>query len=319
VDIILNQIASIIGKDNIIEDGEGLVPYSKGNISFIPERSPLFAVRPGTVEETKALLKVANQNKIPVTPFSSSVNGHGGAIPSVPGMTLDMRRLNRIHLVDEVQRNAIVEPGVTFAQLQEQAKEKGLRVLVPVDLPAEASVISSYLEMCPLYAWPKYDTETVLTLELLLPNGDLVKTGAAGLPIMNEKPYLPIMTPPIYMEKLWFGSQGTLAVATKAALKLKTRYDHNEVVFIPFNSFAETLPVIREIRRLDLGIEFFMANAAYLAGLLAENGEGFDSLKAGLPPVTAVLVFRGDRGRVDYQRADFEQDNGFRMGRKIFH
>ena len=152
VDIINTQIASIVGRDNIIDDAEGLTPYSTGNISFIPDRAPLMAVRPGSVEEIKALLRIATQNKLPLTPFSSATNGHGAAIPAVPGMTLDLRRLNRIHLIDDVERNAIVEPGVTFAQLQEQAREKGLRVLVPLDLPAESSVISSYLEMCPLYA-----------------------------------------------------------------------------------------------------------------------------------------------------------------------
>ncbi len=98
------------------------------------------------------------------------------------------------------------------------------------------------------------------------------------------------MTPPVYMEKVWFSSQGTLGIATKAVVKLKTAYEHNEVRFIQFNSFTESLPAIREIKRLELGVEFFLANAACLAGLLSEDNDKFETLKDVLPPVTAVLI-----------------------------
>src|SRR3990172_4369038 len=154
MEIVKEQLSAIVGKDNIVSGAENLAPYSRDNISFIPERLPLLAVKPGTVEEIKEILKVAALNKIPVTPFSSTNNGHGGSIPSIPGITIDLRRLNEIHFIDQLCRNAIIEPGVTFAQLQEKAKEKDLRALTPLELPADSSVISTYVYISPLYSLP---------------------------------------------------------------------------------------------------------------------------------------------------------------------
>ncbi|MEI6125499.1 MAG: FAD-binding oxidoreductase, partial [Pseudomonadota bacterium] len=161
MDHIKDQLCAIVGREYLVSSAEDLASYCGDNISFIPDRCPLMAVRPGTVEELQAVLQAARIHKLPVTPLSSGKSGHGAAIPVVPGLTIDLRRLNAIHLIDVMCRNAIIEPGVTFAQLQSAAKQKGLRVLTPLELPADCSVIASYLDMAPLYAWPRYGTESV--------------------------------------------------------------------------------------------------------------------------------------------------------------
>lgn len=306
MEIIKEQISAILGKDNFICGTENLAVYAKDNISFIPERYPLMAVRPGTVEELKEVLKVASLNKVPVTPFSSECNGHGGSIPSVPGITIDLRRLNRIHLIDPLCRNAIIEPGVTFAQLQQQAKEKGLRALSALELPSNASVISTYVDMAPLYSWPRYGTESILTMEVLMPNGEILKTGIAAIP-MIDKPYFPFGTNPSYLNKIWFASQGTLGIVTKAVVKLKTDFETKEILFIPFNAFPESFNVLREIKRFDYPVEFFLADSAYLAGLISDNHEDFLKAKNSLPPVTAVIVLRGEKEEVEYQKEDIKK------------
>ncbi|MFC1669764.1 FAD-binding oxidoreductase [Spirochaetota bacterium] len=303
---IINQINSIVGKDNVITDPKGLEPYSKGNISFIPDRSPIMAVKVGSAEELRSILGVARINKVPVTPFSSGKNGHGASIPTIPGITIDMRKFKTIHFIDELTRNAMIDPGVTFEELQKQAKEKGLRVQMPLELPADSSVISSYIEMSPLYSWPRYNRDNILTMETMLASGELIKIGSAGLPIFNEKPYMPFLGPPAFLNKVWYSSQGTLGIVTKATIKLKTDYEHKKVVFIPFNAFAETIPVIKEIKRLNSAVEFFIANSAYLAGMLSEDAKNFESLKASLPAVTAVVVLRGEKERIEYQAEDLK-------------
>lgn len=304
MDQIRAQIASIVGEANLIADPDGLVQYSgRDNIRLSPARLPLMAARPATVAELRDLLRVAAQNRLPVTPRSSAPCGHGGSIPAVPGLVLDLRRMNRVHAIDPVCRNAIIEPGVTFAELQDQAAPKGLRALVPLELPASASVVSSYLDMAPLYAWPRYGTETILTMEVLLPSGETMKTGIAAIP-MVDKPYFPFGTNPAYLNKVFFGAQGTLGIVTRAVVKLKTRFEKQAVHFIPCQSFAESLPAIRELKRLDYAVELFAANATALAGLLSEDGAGFQAVRAALPPVSLVLVLRGEAEEVAYQEAD---------------
>ena len=304
MDIVKKQIESIIGEENVISDPKGLEPYSKGNISFIPERPPLLAAKVSNTEQLKSILGVARKSSVPVVPSSSKNNGHGASIPTIPGITIDLKNLKTIHLIDELSRNAIIDAGVTFGDLQKQAKEKGLRVLTPIDLPADSSIISSCIEMAPLYAWPRYGKETILTMEIILPNGDLLKTGSSGLPIFNEKPYMPFLGPPALLNKVWYGSQGTLGIATKAAIKLKTDYEFKDVLFIPFNNFIEGSSVIREIKRLNSAVEFFLANSTYLAGLLSDDADSFESLKKSLPPVTVVITLRGEKERIEYQKED---------------
>jgi FAD/FMN-containing dehydrogenase len=305
VDILKSQISAIVGSDNVVTEPAELEPYYKGSIGFIPERPPLMAVKPGNDGEIKAILKTAAIHKTPLTPFSSNKNGHGASIPDIPGITIDLRRLNHILSFDENARNAVVEPGVTFAQLQKVAKEKGLKVLTPIDLPADdSSVLSSYLEMAPLYAWPKFGPETLLNIEMMIPSGDVIKTGSTYLPIMADKQSTPIFHVPALVDKMWFGAQGTFGIATKGTVRLKTAYEDQQVLFIPFNSFMECAPVLQEIRRIDAGIELFLANPAYLAGLLCDDGDAYDKLKQELPPVTGVLVLSGEKERTEYQRLD---------------
>ncbi|MBN2108684.1 MAG: FAD-binding oxidoreductase [Deltaproteobacteria bacterium] len=312
MDQVKEQLCAIVGREYLVSDAEDLAPYSRDNISFIPDRRPLLAVRPGTIEEVQAVLQVARLHKLPVTPLSSGKNGHGAAIPAVPGLTIDLRRLNTIHLIDVACRNAVIEPGVTFAQLHSAAKQKGLRVLTPLELPADCSVIATYLEMTPLYAWPRYGTESVLTMEVLLPNGELIKTGLAALPVFDT-PYFPFGTTPSYFNKAWFGAQGTLGIVTKATIKLKTDHTAKQVLFIPYDSFEQSISVLREIKRLDSPVESFVANNTWLSGMLAQDNAAFTSLRDGLPPVTVVLVLRGEQEQVAYQRADL-RDLADKMG-----
>lgn len=304
MELVQDQIRGVVGPEHFITDAEGLRAYTGLNIGFIPPRLPLMAVRPGTASEVRDVLKVANRHRLPVTPFSSSTHGHGASIPTLPGLTIDLRRLNGISLIDTQSRNAIIGPGVTFAQLQQEAGKHGLRVLTPVDLPADSSVVSTYLEMGPLFAWPRYGTESILTMEVLLPNGELQKTGSAALPVFNDKPYMPLMTPPVYLERVWFGSQGTLGIVTKAVVKLKTAHDSKKVLFATMPSMAASLEAIKEVKRLDYATEFFVADGTYLAGLLAEDRRQFDRLKTSLPAATLVMVLRGEPDEVAYQDAD---------------
>jgi FAD/FMN-containing dehydrogenase len=304
VDLIREQIAAIVGKEHLVQGPEELAHYSGAdNIRLAPSRSPIMAARPASAEELRDVLRVAAQNKLPVTPRSSRPVGFGGSIPAVPGLVLDLHRMNRIHSIDTVSRNAIIEPGVTFAQLQDQAAEKGLRALVPLELPASASVVSSYLDMAPLYAWPRYGTETILTMEVLLPSGETLKTGIAAIPML-DKPYFPFGTNPAYLNKVFFGAQGTLGIATKAVVKLKTNFEDKAVLFIPFTSIAESFGAIKELKRLDYAVEFFIANATALAALLSADSAELAARRVELPPFTAVLVLRGEREEVAYQKAD---------------
>jgi len=142
-------------------------------------------------------------------------------------------------------------------------------------------------------------------MEVVLPNGEVLKTGISAIPML-EKPYFPFGTNPAYLNKVWFGAQGTLGIGTKAVVKLKTDHQTRRVLFIPLDAFAQAFGVLKELKRLDYAVELFLVNSTYLAGMLADGAERFAELNQRLPPVTVVLVLRGEPDEVAYQRDDLQ-------------
>ncbi|MFC1969536.1 FAD-binding oxidoreductase, partial [Chloroflexota bacterium] len=124
-DIILKGLTTIVGKANVSDDPSVLEAYSRDQ-SFVPARKPNYVVRPGKVEEVEEIVRLANSSLMPVIPFSSGTDFHGGAVPVQGGILMDLRRLNKIGYIDERNWNALVEPGVTYAQLQAELDKRHL-------------------------------------------------------------------------------------------------------------------------------------------------------------------------------------------------
>ena len=128
------------------------------------------AVKASSEEEVQNIIRIADSSGLPVTPYSTGKNNQGAAIQSVPGMVLDLSEMTKIIEIDTISRNAVIEPGVTFHDLQSAARKKGLRVLTPIEQPSSASVLATYLEYVPTYSWAKYGDENILTMHVVLPS-----------------------------------------------------------------------------------------------------------------------------------------------------
>lgn len=303
-DLLQASLSAIVGGDHVISDTGSLEEYSMDQ-SFVPPKMPLFVVRPKTTMEVREIVKMANRYNLPITPYSSGTNNQGAAIPSAGGLLVDLTRMNKIIEIDVANRNAVIEPGVTFGQLQTEAKKYGLRVLTPLEVPSSASVLASYLELSPLYSWPKYGVETLLTMELILGNGEILRTGNA-VNAAVRKPYDPNSNPYVILNKIWFGSQGTLAIATRGAVILKNVHKRNKVFWGEFDRFEDTLPPIRAIQRGRVGEEIFVTNNTELALLLAKTSRDSENLRKALKAWVLVMVIRGFEEEVDFQVEDLK-------------
>jgi len=173
---ILDSLQQIVGSENVITDEEDLQKYGSDQ-SFVTPLNPLYAVKPGSQGNVQKIILLANQKGIPVIPYSSGTNLQGAHIPTRKAITIDLSKLNKIHLIDPISRNVILEPGVTFSHLQDELKKQGLRVLTPLGVPSNGSVIGTYLEFTPLFSWPKYGPWEILTVKMVLPNGEVMGTG----------------------------------------------------------------------------------------------------------------------------------------------
>jgi 4-cresol dehydrogenase (hydroxylating) len=144
------------------------------------------ALAPQSAEEVQALMKIANAYRIPVYPVSTGRNlGYGGSAPVYSGsVVLDLKRMNRILEVNEANAYALVEPGVSYFELYKYIQERGLKLWIDCPDPGWGSVIGNALDHgCGYTTNPYRDHfEAHCGMEVVLANGDLVRTGMGALP-----------------------------------------------------------------------------------------------------------------------------------------
>ena len=150
------------------------------------ERTASAAVAPYTVEEVQAVVRAANQYRIPLYPISTGKNlGYGGSAPNLSGsVVLDLKRMNRILEVNERNASALVEPGVSYFDFYRHIQENGLKVWMDCPDPGWGSLVGNALDHGGGYTATTYRNhfDAHCGLEVVLANGDLLRTGMGALP-----------------------------------------------------------------------------------------------------------------------------------------
>lgn len=299
---VLESLREIVGKDHLITGTQELDKYATDG-SFVKPMKPLCAAKPATAEEVQGIVRLANRVGMALFPYSSGTTYQGGHIPTERGITVDLSRMNRIDLLDRVARNAIIEPGVTFEQLQKEANKAGLRVMTPVGVPAHGSVLATYLECTPLYLWPRYKVWETLNLKLVLPTGELMGTGQMALPA-SDRPYN-WTTQFAVLNRLFFCAQGTLGMGVKAAVTLTNLFPARKYLFVELEGLANLGAFTQQLLHQEANDECFIANRLYLSCLLANNREEIDAFLKSFPIWTMVIGISGnDESEVAYKELD---------------
>ncbi|MFZ2997529.1 FAD-binding oxidoreductase [Sphingobium sp.] len=150
------------------------------------ERLISAAVAPQNVEEVQAVVRVANQLGIPLYPISTGKNlGYGGSAPNLSGsVVVDLKRMNRIIEVDDKRNFAIVEPGVSYFDLYQYIQDHKLNVWVDVPDPGWGSVVGNALDHGVGHTMAGYRDHfnAHAGLEVVLPNGEVMRTGMGAMP-----------------------------------------------------------------------------------------------------------------------------------------
>lgn len=200
---------------------------------------PELVVFPESTEDISKVLAYCNENRIPVTARGAGTGLSGGSLPISGGVSLSMKRMNRILDIDEANLQATVEPGVINEVFQQAVREKGL--FYP---PDPASKGSCFLggNIAHSSGGPKalkYGTtkDYVLNLEVVLPNGEILWTGADTL--KNSTGY--------NLTQLMVGSEGTLAVVTKIVFKLLPHPKHDLLMLASFEDATKACEAVSEI------------------------------------------------------------------------
>jgi glycolate oxidase len=253
---VVSQFEDLIGKDFVIVDEEKRHFYSHDeteDFSFLPD----VVLKPGTVGQISSIMKICNTHSIPVTPRGGGTGLSGGALPVHHGVVLSMERFNRIISIDELNLQATVEPGVITEIFQNAVKEKGL--FYPPD-PASSGSCFIGGNVSENSGGPKavkygVTRDYVINLEVVLPDGEIIWTGANVL--KNSTGY--------NLTQLMCGSEGTLGIITKIVFKLRGLPQKSVLLLIPFVTNEEACKAIAEIFRAGIspsGMEFFERDAA---------------------------------------------------------
>jgi len=207
---VIKELKKIVGDRHLYTVAEELVAYSYD--ATRKEALPWAVARPASTEEVAAILLLANRKGFPVVPRGAGTGMSGGSIPVQGGVVLSLERLDRILEVNEQDLLAVVEPGVITGELQRVVEARGL--FYPPD-PASHAVCTiggNVAECAGGLRAVKYGVtkDYVLGLEVVLPTGEIIKTGARTAKSVAGYD----------LTKLIVGSEGTLGVATKIILKL---------------------------------------------------------------------------------------------------
>lgn len=201
--------------------------------------TPALALLPANEIEISAILKYCNQHLITVTPRGAGTGLSGGALAVKGGVILSTERLNKILSIDENNFQAIVECGVINETLQQAVQAVGL--FYP---PDPASKGSCFLggNVAHASGGPralKYGTtrDYILNLEMVLPNGEIIWTGANTLKYSTG----------YNLTHLIIGSEGTLGVVTKIVLKLISYPPKNILLLASFNSPEQACLAVSKI------------------------------------------------------------------------
>jgi glycolate oxidase len=221
----IEAFKNIVGDSAVFIDEEILSSYAHDeteDLHFLPD----VVIKPSSAEEISAILKICNQFKIPVTPRGAGTGLSGGALPHLGGVLLSIERLNKIIEIDERNLQVITEAGVITEVLQDAVKAKNL--FYPPDPSSRGSCMigGNISENSGGPKAVKYGVvkDYVMNLEVVLPNGEIIWTGANVL--KNATGY--------NLTQLIVGSEGTLGIVTKAVLKLIPLPKYDLLMLVPF-------------------------------------------------------------------------------------
>jgi len=232
-----SDLKKLFSKEQVFTSKEERLCYSYDatNKSFLPDA----IVIPHSTEDVVKLMKYAHQHKIPVIPRGAGSGYTGGSLPVKGGIVVTFEQMTKILLLDKEKKYAVVEPGLVTQEFADYVDRFGL--LYPPD-PASlkfSTLGGNVAECSGGLKGRKYGVTKnyVLGLETVLSDGQIMRTGI--LNGQNDNSY--------DLEGLLVGSEGTLGLVTKIALRLFDKVKYEQTVLATFNKMEDAAEVVATI------------------------------------------------------------------------
>jgi FAD/FMN-containing dehydrogenase len=250
----LRQFAAVVGKPWVLTSDEDVDTYRD---SYSPlwsepeEKVASAAVAPSSTEQVQEVVRIANRFKVPLYAISTGRNlAYGGSAPVLSGsVVLDLKRMNRVIELSEDNAYALVEPGVSYFDLYRQIRERGLKLWVDPPDPGWGSLMGNALDhgagRTPLPYRDHFDAHC--GMEVVLANGELVRTGMGALPTAKTWQAFKYGIGP-YVDGIF--SQSNLGVVTKMGFYLMPEPEACLIGRIRARRHDDIIPLMKGLARL---------------------------------------------------------------------
>ncbi len=319
------ELIEIFGLHNVLDDAKTLEACSKDE-SFTQSLKPHYVVKAQNTAQIQELVRWANRTLTPLVPLSSgSPHFRGDTVPSAPGaVVVDLSGMKKIIHVDRRNRMILIEPGVTYAQLQPELARHGLRVSSPLAPRANKSVIGALLEREPItiprFQWSLLDP--LRCTEVIWGDGQRMATGeAAGANALENEwakhrvQVIPMGPGQTNFYKFTSAAQGSMGIVTWASVKCEVLPQIHKLFFVPAPQLADLLDLTYSILRIRFGDELLIMNNRNLAMLLGKDSSRTSALAEKLPPWMLMVGIAG-RDRLPQERLAYQQKDISGMAQK---
>jgi glycolate oxidase len=290
---IIQELERIVSPENVIVGGEAMEPYTHDETVGL-SADPEVVVQVISAQQVSEVFKLAQRERIPVTPRGGGYGLSGGAVAVQGGIVMSMTRMNRILEIDKENLMVTVEPGVFTGDIHRAVEAEGL--FYPPD-PASMDSCTIGGNVAEGAGGPravKYGVtkDFVCGLEAVLPSGEIIRSG--GKLVKNVTGY--------NLVQLLIGSEGTLAVVTQIILRLLPLPKVQVDLLVPYDSFqeaADTVSAIVAARIVPATIEFMERDSVLAAEKLLEKEMPYND-------AAAHLLIQLDGNNQEAVDADFE-------------
>lgn len=237
----LEFIRAIVGSERM-STGESILDLHGKDESFHPRRRPEIVIWPLSAEEISQILKIANERRIPVTPWGAGTSLEGNPIPVEGGIVLDLQRMNHILDLREEDLQVRVEAGVIYKELNQYLSRFGL--FFPPDPGAAATLGGMVGNNASGVRTIKYGAtkDFVLNMIIVLASGEIIKAGRNA--IKSSSGY--------DLCRLFVGSEGTLGVVTEVTLRLVGLPAEFMAAVVQFETVRGATDTVSQIMRSGL-------------------------------------------------------------------
>ena len=310
-DEIKRRLSEIVGESNISDADINLLAYTKdssligmnwtiqGKIAGLPD----FIIWPDTIEQISAILKLANEEKIPVIPYAEGSGVVGGAIPIYGGIIMDMKKFNEILEINDKDLTVTAQTGINGMNLERYLNAKGYTTgHIPQSL--YTSSLGGWIAHRAAGQFStKYGKieDIVLGMEVVLPQGDIIKFKTIARASTGPQ-----------LDKLFIGNEGTLGIVTKATLKIWPYPEKRALISYAFPTIEDSFEAVREVLREHI---FPAVIRIYDQ---SETNRHFGDVEKAKNKVMVVFVCEGNERLVDleesFTREKCEKNSGVDCG-----